>query len=41
MDESIEEVSNSQDSVSDDDELNRLEAGSMPDSTKRVTSYGA
>ena len=34
MDESIEEVPNSQDSSLDEDKLNKLDSGSMPDSTK-------
>ena len=39
MEDSIDDVSNSQNSALDEYELNRLEAGSMPDSTKRAACY--
>ena len=35
-----ENIPNSQTSELDEDELNNLEAGSMPASTKRATEYG-
>ena len=36
----IGESPNTQDIALDEGELNSLEAGSMPDSTKRATRYG-